>query len=79
MIFHTNFRISKILNAKFLDIQKFGWKITELLNLLHFEGKSLKSENDFLPKWPLHVIWILLGWIWGRKMAFKVQEPPVFL
>ena len=29
MIFHTNFRISKLLNAKFLDIQKFGWKINK--------------------------------------------------
>ena len=43
-----NFRISKILNAKFLDIQKFGWDINK-----NWGQKLQHFEKEFVfPKFP---------------------------
>ena len=52
MIFHTNFKISKISNTKFLDTQTFGWKINLKSGpkFTAFRKGALSSKEFVFPK-----------------------------
>ena len=76
MIFHPNFRISKNLHTKFLDIQKFGWKINKKVdqNLLFFEMEHFLQR--IAPRIAPSISQLLLFFLFGniKKNLAQIEK-----
>ena len=70
MIFHTNFRTSKILNTKFLDIQKFGWKI----NKKGAKNYSISKRSLYFQSFHKFLDNQKFGWKINKKGDQKLQH-----